>query len=130
MPCVERSPASVRSKCAEIEDAPVERREPFSKLRCHIDISTNYLHDGVAKSLVEEFEKKSETLGRNARFVKTSAIARLPEYLLVQFMRFGWRNDTHQKAKILRVSPRASIGAASQLAESPVSRQMGCFVLL
>jgi len=47
-------------------------------------------------------ELRSSVLGRNAQFQRTRRVVRLPRYLIVQFVRFFWRNDTQKKAKILR----------------------------
>lgn len=90
------------------EEAPTKGIEEFLKLNCHINISTNYLKDGLMAGLEEVVEKRSETLGRNAEYKRTKRVSRLPKYLTVQFMRFFWRRDTQKKSKILRkvVFPR------------------------
>ncbi|KAG5361189.1 Ubiquitin carboxyl-terminal hydrolase 6 [Yarrowia sp. C11] len=84
------------------ERAPVMGTEDFSKLHCHISISTNYLVDGLQAGLTETLEKNDDELGRNASFTKTRRITRLPKYLTVQYVRFFWRRDTQKKSKILR----------------------------
>jgi len=76
--------------------------ERFRRLQCHIGNDTNFLHDGVLKSLTEEIEKKSATLGVDTKFLKQSRIASLPPYLIVQFVRFYWKKNNNKKAKILR----------------------------
>ena len=80
----------------------VEAEESFDKLRCSIDPSVNHLTEGLEKGLVDELEKRSETLGQNAIYTKKSQISRLPTYLTVQFVRFFWKNDIKKKAKILK----------------------------
>ncbi len=45
---------------------------------------------------------RSEALGRQALFVGGSAVAELPPYLTVQMVRFYYKADVQQKAKILR----------------------------
>ncbi|KAI0886054.1 cysteine proteinase [Annulohypoxylon maeteangense] len=77
-------------------------KETFLKLSCHIDGSTNHLRDGIANGLSEKLEKRSEVLGREAVYTKTSKISRLPKYLTVQFVRFFWKRETQKKAKIMR----------------------------
>jgi ubiquitin carboxyl-terminal hydrolase 14 len=72
------------------------------KLRCHIGQDTTYLQEGVLKDLDEPLERRSPSLGRTAKYVKSSRIASLPRFLVVQFVRFFWRNDTKKKAKILK----------------------------
>lgn len=80
----------------------VETDETFLKLNCHIDTNLNHMIDGLKASLTEEIEKKSETLGRDAIYTKTSRISRLPKYLTVHFVRFFWKKDINKKAKILK----------------------------
>lgn len=76
--------------------------EKFLKLNCHIDTNINHLGEGLKAGLTEQIEKRSETLGQDAIYTKTSQISRLPKYLTVNFVRFFWRKDTQKKAKILR----------------------------
>jgi ubiquitin carboxyl-terminal hydrolase 14 len=83
-------------------EEPVFSEELFLKLNCHINVETNHLRDGLAAGLKEQIEKRSEVLGRNAVYTKTSRIARLPKHLPVHFVRFDWRKDTNKKAKIMR----------------------------
>ncbi len=80
----------------------VESDDSFLKLDCHIDQSINHLRDGIAAGLIEEIEKKSPTLDRDANYVKTSQISRLPQYLTVHFVRFFWKKEIQKKAKIMR----------------------------
>lgn len=86
----------------EAGEKAVTTREPFIKLSCHIDSQTNHLRDGIVNGLKEQIEKKSELLGRDATYTKTSKISRLPKYLTVHFVRFFWKRDQQKKAKILR----------------------------
>ncbi|OTB07349.1 hypothetical protein M426DRAFT_318040 [Hypoxylon sp. CI-4A] len=83
-------------------EQPIVSKEPFLKLNCHIDSSTNHLRDGIANGLSEKLEKRSEVLGRDATYTKTSKISRLPKYLTVHFVRFFWKRETQKKAKIMR----------------------------
>jgi ubiquitin carboxyl-terminal hydrolase 14 len=83
-------------------EEPVYSEDTFFKLNCHINAETNHLRDGLAAGLKEQLEKRSEVLGRNAVYTKTSRISRLPKYLPVHFMRFDWRRTTNKKAKIMR----------------------------
>ncbi|KAI1080494.1 cysteine proteinase [Whalleya microplaca] len=83
-------------------EEPIISSEGFLKLNCHIDGNTNHLRDGIAKGLSEKLEKRSEVLGRDAVYTKTSKIARLPKYMTVHFVRFFWKRETQKKAKIMR----------------------------
>ena len=77
-------------------------KEPFLKLNCHIDNQTAHLRDGLVSGLTEKIEKRSEILGRDVMYTKTSKISRLPKYLTVHFVRFFWKRDVQKKAKIMR----------------------------
>lgn len=83
-------------------EEPIETKDTFFKLNCHIGGETNHLNDGLSAGLKEQIEKNSAVLGRNAMYTKTSKISRLPKYLPVHFVRFDWRRTTNKKAKIMR----------------------------
>lgn len=83
-------------------EQPTYAKEPFLKLNCHIDNQTAHLRDGLVSGLSEKIEKKSEVLGRDVMYTKTSKISRLPKYLTVHFVRFFWKRDVQKKAKIMR----------------------------
>ncbi|KAI1181071.1 ubiquitin carboxyl-terminal hydrolase-like protein [Nemania sp. FL0916] len=83
-------------------ESAVTSKDTFLKLNCHIDGATNHLRDGIANGLAEGLEKRSEVLGRDAQYTKTSKISRLPKYLTVHFVRFFWKRETQKKAKIMR----------------------------
>lgn len=92
-----------KTKClAGVDEEVKEDSEVAYKLNCHIDINTNFLRDGILKSLKDTFEKHNDTLGCNATYETTRTITRLPKILTVHFMRFFWRDDTKLKSKILR----------------------------
>ena len=84
------------------QEQPVQSSEAFLKLDCHIDKDINHLRDGIVAALSEQIEKKSEALGRDALYTKTSRISRLPKYLTVHFVRFFWKREAGKKAKIMR----------------------------
>ena len=94
---------STRLSCDEPDaDPATQATEPFLKLNCHIDITTNFMRDGIKAALTEHLDKRSEVLGRDAKWTKAFEIARAPKYLVVHFVRFYWKRDTNKKAKILR----------------------------
>ncbi|XP_024006178.1 ubiquitin carboxyl-terminal hydrolase 6 isoform X2 [Eutrema salsugineum] len=80
-----------RLHCQESGEESSETESVYS-LKCHIS------HEG----LKGELEKTSPALGRSALYLKESLIDSLPRYLTVQFVRFFWKRETNQKAKILR----------------------------
>lgn len=93
----------ITSKCDESETEPeTSETTDFRKLRCHIDLKTNFMFQGIQDGMVEQIEKRSPTLGRNAMYTRTSRITALPRYLVVQFVRFSWLSHSSNKAKILR----------------------------
>lgn len=71
-------------------------------------MSVDHLHDGLKLWMVGTIEKHSDVLGRNAIWNKTVRIAKLPQYLCIQFMRFFWKATPENadragtKCKILR----------------------------
>ena len=89
--------------CAESPEEPVRKTvESFRKLRCQIDSKISYLSEGLLADLQGEMEMRSAALGRPAVWKKSSAVASLPRYLIVQFVRFDWKRDTQKKAKVLK----------------------------
>ena len=86
----------------EAGEQSIVSKDAFLKLNCHIDATTNHLRDGIVSGLKEQLEKRSEVLGRDTTYTKTSKISRLPKYLTVHFVRFFWKRETQKKAKIMR----------------------------
>ncbi len=93
------------------EEEPTTAIESSKKLTCIIDNQMNpinNINEGIKVALEDSIEKFSESLGRNAAFERKSQILTLPPYLLVQKIRFVWRekdeytNTEARKAKILR----------------------------
>ncbi|KAL0484266.1 26S proteasome subunit Usp14 [Acrasis kona] len=93
----------VSIKNTESAEEPIKtEQEGFHKLSCYINQQTSNLNYGLEQSMQETIEKNSPTLNRNALYMKTSKISKLPPYLLVNFVRFEWKNRDKTKAKILR----------------------------
>ncbi|XP_031092747.1 ubiquitin carboxyl-terminal hydrolase 6-like [Ipomoea triloba] len=90
-----------RVHCAESGEESTETESVYS-LKCHISQEVNHLHEGLKRGLKSELEKASPSLGRSAIYVKDSRINGLPRYLTIQFVRFFWKRESNQKAKILR----------------------------
>lgn len=101
--------------CNESPDEPPSVKHEFvNRLVCNIQggvgssIVINHLHEGLKLSLEGVVDKTSPILGRNAEWSKRSKIAKLPQYICIQFMRFFWKatpeSRDHQgvKCKILR----------------------------
>lgn len=90
-----------RVHCVESAEESSEAESVYS-LKCHISHEVNHLHEGLKHGLKSELEKVSPSLGRTAIYTKESRINDLPRYLTVQFVRFFWKRESNQKAKILR----------------------------
>ncbi|KAJ8439014.1 hypothetical protein Cgig2_028460 [Carnegiea gigantea] len=90
-----------RIHCQESGEETTERESTFA-LKCHISHEVNHLHEGLKHGLKSELEKNSPALGRSAIYLKESRISGLPRYLTIQFVRFFWKRESNQKAKILR----------------------------
>ncbi|GAA0139885.1 hypothetical protein Leryth_003128 [Lithospermum erythrorhizon] len=90
-----------RIHCAESGEESTETEVVYS-LKCHISQEVNHLHEGIKRGLKSELEKASPSLGRSAIYIKDSRINELPRYLTIQFVRFFWKRESNQKAKILR----------------------------
>lgn len=92
---------SSRMVCVESGEESTEEETTFS-MKCHINSEVNEVNDGLKLGLKSEIEKNSPALGRPAVFIKESLISRLPQHLTIQFVRFFWKRESQQKAKILR----------------------------
>jgi len=94
-------------KCLDNENEPQkEEKEIQFKLVCHITKDITILEEGLRQFLVtnedEPILKNSESLGREARYQKISQINSLPPFLIIQFMRFYWKQQKGIKAKIVK----------------------------
>ena len=90
-------------RCLEDEATEPQMSSTSSlMLSCTISQDTACLENGLLLSMKEEMIKYSDALKRDAKWEKLSRISHLPEYLYVHMMRFSWRHDTTQKAKILK----------------------------
>ncbi|KAF5453038.1 hypothetical protein F2P56_027985 [Juglans regia] len=90
-----------RVYCQESGEESSETESVYS-LKCHISHEVNHLHEGLKHGLKSELEKASPSLRRSAIYLKESRINGLPRYLTIQFVRFFWKRESNQKAKILR----------------------------
>jgi ubiquitin carboxyl-terminal hydrolase 14 len=90
-----------RVHCQESGEESSETESVYA-LKCHISHEVNHLHEGLKHGLKSELEKASPSLGRSAIYLKDSCINGLPRYLTIQFVRFFWKRESNQKAKILR----------------------------
>ncbi|KAK7101177.1 ubiquitin carboxyl-terminal hydrolase 14-like [Littorina saxatilis] len=90
-------------KCKEAPDEEATKsREKFLQLSCFIDQDVKYMHTGLKNRMEESIVKNSPTLGRDAEYVKTNTIRRIPAYLTIQFVRFHYKESKAVNAKLLR----------------------------
>ena len=71
-------------------------------LSCTIEQDIHTMESGLIRSMETTVTKRCEASHRDTQWKKNMHISRLPEYVLVHIMRFSWRPDTLQKAKILK----------------------------
>lgn len=93
------------------DDNSGTKLEVTNKLSCIIDNQMNPINsigEGLKVALEEEVEKLSDKYNKNCVFVKKSMLLNLPDYLIIQKIRFVWREKDvftkteARKAKILR----------------------------
>ncbi len=97
----------MRSVVTAPDDATFRREErlPFVVLPCNIAGEAQTLEAGLEQAMDETFAGKANGAAAGApqmHFQRRNRLERLPEYLLVHFVRFTWRTDTKAKAKILK----------------------------
>jgi len=91
------------TKCLESEDEPVKKeKENELQLSCFINQTVSHVYSGIKSKMTETINKRSEALGRDADFQKTSLVSRLPGYLCVQLVRFSYKQNKGVNAKQLR----------------------------
>jgi ubiquitin carboxyl-terminal hydrolase 14 len=91
-------------KCQESDEPAEEPRvDTVYKVDCHCDSKEiKFLVEGLKNTMTAVIEKRSPVLERDATYLKTQAIQRLPAYACVRFIRFHYRRDTNQKGKVLK----------------------------
>uniref|UniRef100_UPI00358E510C ubiquitin carboxyl-terminal hydrolase 14 isoform X1 n=2 Tax=Myxine glutinosa TaxID=7769 RepID=UPI00358E510C len=90
-------------KCSETADEDVVKgHETHLQLSCFINQEVKYLFTGLRGRLHEEITKNSPSLGRDAVYIKSSKINRLPAYLTIQMVRFFYKEKESVNAKILK----------------------------
>ncbi|XP_067625412.1 ubiquitin carboxyl-terminal hydrolase 14 [Eurosta solidaginis] len=93
----------VKMSCTETEDEETTMaKEQFLQLSCFISTEVKYMHNGLKSRMKEQLVKRSETLGRDATYIRTSLISRLPAYLTIQFVRFQYKGKEGINAKVLK----------------------------
>uniref|UniRef100_A0A673M6Y6 Ubiquitin carboxyl-terminal hydrolase n=1 Tax=Sinocyclocheilus rhinocerous TaxID=307959 RepID=A0A673M6Y6_9TELE len=90
-------------KCTESEDEdPTKGTESQLQLSCFINQEVKYLATGLRLRLQEDITKLSPSLQRNALYIKSSKISRLPAYLTIQMVRFFYKEKESVNAKVLK----------------------------
>jgi ubiquitin carboxyl-terminal hydrolase 14 len=101
-----------KMKCIECDEEEPQLQDDLQRVMiCHLGTQTDpvsHIHQGIQLSMKEHIEKTSPVLGRNAQYEKSSEVASLPPYLVVQFARFGykgandWAGTAAAKVKLIR----------------------------
>ena len=91
-----------RHSLAPFASLLLQEDEIAYSLKCNINLEVNHLAEGIKLALKDDREKNSAQLNRTVLFEGSSAITSLPPYLTVQMVRFFYKADVQQKAKILR----------------------------
>ncbi|KAI5710542.1 hypothetical protein M8J75_009528 [Diaphorina citri] len=90
-------------KCSESETEPLTKgTESFQQLSCYITTDVKYMLPGLKNKLQDQITKRSPSLDRDAVYVKTSKVSRLPAYLTIQFVRFFYKEKERINAKVLK----------------------------
>uniref|UniRef100_A0A8C2IU54 Ubiquitin carboxyl-terminal hydrolase n=2 Tax=Cyprinus carpio TaxID=7962 RepID=A0A8C2IU54_CYPCA len=105
-------------KCTESEDEdPTKGTESQLQLSCFINQEVKYLATGLRLRLQEDITKFSPSLKRNALYIKSSKISRLPAYLTVQMVRFFYKEKESVNAKVLKENLK--VGAPKETKYEP-----------
>lgn len=84
------------------EEAVTTNFESFLQLSCFINQDVKYVNTGLKLRLEERLTKMSSNLGRDASYLKTSRISRLPGYLCISLVRFFYKEKERVSAKVLK----------------------------
>uniref|UniRef100_A0A8C5BZ26 Ubiquitin carboxyl-terminal hydrolase n=1 Tax=Gadus morhua TaxID=8049 RepID=A0A8C5BZ26_GADMO len=97
-------------KCTEAEDEEATKgKESQLQLSCFINQEVKYLATGLRLRLQEEITKMSPSLERNALYIKSSKLGRLPAYLTIQMVRFFYKEKESVNAKVLKVVTKTAV---------------------
>lgn len=89
--------------CVEAEgEEPTKGTEKHLQFSCFIDKDVKYLHTGLKNRLQESITKHSPSLSRDAEYIKTMGITRLPSYITIQMVRFHYKQKEGVNAKVLK----------------------------
>jgi len=113
----------MRLKASEGGEERVERRTDYA-LKCNITIDVNHVHEGFKLALQEDRELHSEAVGRSVVFAGESKVVGLPEFMMVQMVRFYWKTDVQQRAKILRAVSFPLVLDAYEFCAAPLKEEL------
>ncbi|MES1919419.1 deubiquitinating enzyme [Bonamia ostreae] len=92
------------TKCVTDESENTTKTETdFSLIKCHINAKTDHLFKGISDGLSENLIKRGENSTEDLSWIKTNKIDRLPDCLIVHFVRFYWKREIQRKAKIMKL---------------------------
>lgn len=93
-------------ECAEVPDEEhVVEESVFNEISINIGQGSHtYMISDMKENFNQTIHKTSPSLERVAKYIRKSTFLRLPEYLVINFVRFEWKNTEKLRAKILKVS--------------------------
>ena len=110
--------------CKETGAVTVETL-PFVMLPCSIPAEVTTLEGGLERGFTSSFTNPGGADGSPERhFTRKQHITGLPQYLCVHMMRFTWRADSKQKAKILRPVTFPMVLDVSSLCDDALREQL------
>lgn len=113
-------------KCTESEtEEAAKGKESQLQLSCFINQEVKYLNTGLRLRLQEEITKHSPSLERNALYIKSSKLSRLPAYLTIQMVRFFYKEKESVNAKVLKDVKFPLMLDVYELCTSEVQDKMG-----
>eukprot|EP00039_Didymoeca_costata_P031423 m.34659 g.34659 ORF g.34659 m.34659 type:complete len:557 (-) comp8759_c0_seq2:2549-4219(-) len=90
-------------KCDDNPDEPEEvMTEEELQLRCNITKTTGHMMSGLESAFEEKIQKNSSSLNRDAIYTKKGTLERAPGYLVVNFVRFFYKQKEKTACKILK----------------------------
>ena len=89
-----------KTKLLGSDDQPVVKTEDDDRLRCDIDQDTKQIEQGIKFDC--EIEKESPDTKQPMVYSVQKLIKHLPKYLIIQMMRFCFKKEENDTAKIVR----------------------------
>lgn len=115
----------------ETDETPDVVTEEFHSLKCFINKETKHLLEGLSDGLKGSVTRYSPKLEKDATFSKESVLKDLPPYLMINFVRFFWKQKEQIQNKIIKkvkfplkldIAPLCSDSLRESIAETRKAR--------